>query len=721
MKKMLHSLCFLAVIFSNCVFAADKKIELIEFKDAAIEDATRILAAMTGSNIAVTQAASGVQVNLLLRDVYLKHAVDTLSRVSGLWYRYSKSNDSYLIMTEEQYQGDIVVYRDDIVRTFTLRHQNTESAAQTIKNLYGDRVELTLEDDNNGFDGLNFDTADEATVVARRSDSEDENSSSNSSSNSNTDSSDNEEDKDKTVQLADQELSSGVIKQLGETENVDSDKASRLLGATTPIYVTTNAIHNLLFVRTSDENAMAEIEKIVQETDRPTPQVLLEMKIVRISVGDEYEQDFDLSFNDATAIQSVENTGSYNLGDSAIAGVPYKSDNDPLEKVVRDLTLLNGNEVTSAGFSALTGGFYQYYSKYVNARVSLLEKNDQAEAIAKPVVMASNNRPARLFIGEEKVIATSLDTSTLFSNANDAGDRSTTTTSTLETERRKVGNTLILLPSINADRTVTIDILQETSTVKRNGLRFPYFDNSDNQIKSIDLDSVEEENVKTVVVAKDGYTIALGGMIDNSSSEAETKVPLLGDLPFLGDLFKSKNTADTNSQYVMLLTPHILLSPEESQDKSREISEFDYDTYKEPSSTTPAPQARSYEVADYVALNRYAYAHAHDQPLPELSGLLVNDVAQMPLASLLDNTALVAWPVSSAVHDGLHITTVKVRNQSDTAQQILLPELPGDWLAATADQDNLAPFNQGTDSTHLYLLSDKPMKDIMQALEVGGR
>mgnify|MGYP000350832703 CR=1 FL=1 len=155
MKKMLHSLCFLAVIFSNSVFAADKKIELIEFKDAAIEDATRILAAMTGSNIAVTQAASGVQVNLLLRDVYLKHAVDTLSRVSGLWYRYSKSNDSYLIMTEEQYQGDIVVYRDDIVRTFTLRHQNTESAAQTIKNLYGDRVELTLEDDNNGFDGLN--------------------------------------------------------------------------------------------------------------------------------------------------------------------------------------------------------------------------------------------------------------------------------------------------------------------------------------------------------------------------------------------------------------------------------------------------------------------------------------------------------------------------------------------------------------------------------------
>lgn len=717
MKKYIQTLLVCLCIAAPTANAVTKTIEFVEFKNAAIEDATRILAAMTGSNIAVTQAASGAQVNLLLRDVDLKHAVDTLSRVSGLWYRYSKSNNSYLIMTEEQYQGDIVVYRDDIVRTFTLRHQNTESAAQTIKNLYGDRVELTLEEDNNGFDGLNFDTADEATVVARRSENDDEN----NNNDTNTDSSDDTDDKDKTVQLADQELSSGVIKQLGETENVDADKASRLLGATTPIYVTTNAIHNLLFVRTSDENAMAEIEKIVQETDRPTPQVLLEMKIVRISVGDEYDQDFNLSFNDAQVAEGITATGTFTPSSTNFDNTPYTASGDTISTLARRFSQLSGDNVTAAGFDSVTGGFYQLYSKYVNAKVSLLEKNDQAEAIAKPVVMASNNRPARLFIGEEKVIATSLDTSTLFSNANESGDRSTSTTSTLETERRKVGNTLILLPSINADRTVTIDILQETSTVKRGGLRFPYFDNSDNQIKSVDLDSVEEENVKTVVVAKDGYTIALGGMIDNSSSEAETKVPLLGDLPFLGDLFKSKNTADTKSQYVMLLTPHILLSPEESQDKSREISEFDYDTYKEPSSAAPMPQARSYEVADYVALSRYAYAQAHDQPLPKLSGLQVNEVAQTPLASLLNNTALVAWPVSAAEHDGLHITTVKVRNQSDTTQQILLPELPGEWLAATTDQEYLAAFNQGKDSTHLYLLSDKPMADIIQTLEAGNR
>ncbi|MCO4759694.1 MAG: DUF3438 family protein, partial [Oceanospirillaceae bacterium] len=116
-----------------------------------------------------------------------------------------------------------------------------------------------------------------------------------------------------------------------------------------------------------------------------------------------------------------------------------------------------------------------------------------------------------------------------------------------------------------------------------------------------------------------------------------------------------------------------------------------------------------------------AYAQAHDQPLPALSGLQVNEVAQTPLASLLNNTALVAWPVSSAEQDGLHITTIKVRNQSDTAQMILLPELPGEWLAATTDQESLAPFNQGKDSTHLYLLSGKTMAEIIQTLEAGDR
>lgn len=717
MNKFLHTLTLsIGLLLIAPAQAAEQKIEFVEFKNAKIEDATRILASMANANIAVTDAASGTSINLLLRNTDLTHAIDTLSRVSGLWYRYSKSNNSFLIMTEEQYQDDIVIYRDDIIRTFTLRHQNVKSAAQTIKNLYGDRVQLALLDDNNGFEGLDFDTVDDATVVARN----DKNT--NTAEFTNTSSPTNPDD-DK--QLSEQELSRGVIKQLGNAERVDANKANRLIGATTPIHISTNAMHNLMFVRTSDENAMAEIEKVIQESDRPTPQVMLEMKIVRINVGDEYNQDFDLTFNDASAIENMTVTGETTVGNAELgslnlnlgASSTTSSSGSDLGTIIRNLSQLSGDDVSSLGFSGATGGFYQLYSKYVNARIALLEKNNQAEAIAKPVIMASNNRPAKLFIGEEQVIAVGLNSTTNFSGANESGDRTSETTSTLETERRKVGNTLILLPSINADRTVTIDILQETSTVKIGGLRFPFFDNNSNSIKSVDLDAVEEANIKTVVIAQDGYTIALGGMINNDQSKSESKVPLLGDLPILGDLFKSKNDKDSHSQYVMLLTPHILLSPEESREKSREISEFDYDTYKEPN--TDEAQTTDYKVADYIALSRYAIAQAHQQPLPDLAGVNLMPVSQQPLSVLLSNNNLAAWPVGSAEKQGLYITTVKIRNQSDEVQAIDLSKLPGHWLAATADQTRLGVFNQGADSTFLYLLSDKPFANITAPLTRG--
>ena len=68
------------------------------------------------------------------------------------------------------------------------------------------------------------------------------------------------------------------MRQLGDAQEVSEDSANRLLGAKTPIYIATNKIHNLLHVRTSDENAMAEIARLIQDSDKPTPQVLLEMK-----------------------------------------------------------------------------------------------------------------------------------------------------------------------------------------------------------------------------------------------------------------------------------------------------------------------------------------------------------------------------------------------------------------------------------------------------------
>ena len=158
------------------VVQASPHIELVEFKDAEVRDAARILATLTGTNVAVTREAGQARVDLLLQNTRLKDAIDMLTRVTGLWYRYNKIGNSYVIMTEKQYQEDIVIYRDDIIRTFTLRHQNVNSAALIIQSLFGDRVRLSLQKENDDFDGLPFDSVDQATVVVRKQDKDDDDS-----------------------------------------------------------------------------------------------------------------------------------------------------------------------------------------------------------------------------------------------------------------------------------------------------------------------------------------------------------------------------------------------------------------------------------------------------------------------------------------------------------------------------------------------------------------
>jgi len=718
--KLRITLLLLICLFIELVSAEEsvRRIELVEFKDAEVRDAAKILATLTGTNVVVTVDAGRERVDLLLQNTRLKDAIDMLTRVTGLWYRYNKIGNSYIIMTEKQYQEDIVVYRDDIIKTFTLRHQNVNSAALIIQSLFGDRVQLSLQQENDDFEGLPFDTVDEATVVTRGRDEEISGFS----------------EIERSVGDVDQiivndpkaDLTSGEIRALGRNERINAVEASQVLGSKTPIFVATNHMHNLLFVRTSDENALAEIEQLIQDNDRPTPQVLLEMKIVRISVGDEFHQDFDLSFNDALNLaKSPELSGSSSVGDFNLddlqidfgssgggesGGDSSSSNSSPgLNELMLAISQIEGNSVTGFGFNSAVGGFYEFFSRYVNARIQLLQKNNQAEVIAKPLILASNNRPAKLFLGEEKVIAVSLESNTEFSNSNDSGDRESETTQTLETERRKVGNTLILLPSINADRTVTIDILQDSSTVNRGGLAFPFYDNKSGEISTVNLDSVQEANVKTVVVAKDGFTIALGGMISEEQSESESTIPLLGDLPFIGELFRTKNTVDQDSQYVMLLTPHILMSPDEAAEKSREISEFDYDTYAEPS---PETTQKSFAVSDYVELTRIAAKVSAGAAAGALADLKEVRLNTKPLRNLTNDEMLLITPVDSWQQDGLFVTRLNVKNESDEDNKINLSMIPGDWLASSVDSTHLSPYSTKGDSTWLYLLSSRPFNTL---------
>ena len=583
--------------------AKNRNIPIIEFKQAKVQDAVGMLAEIANINIAATHEAGQYLVTFRMKDTSDKGIIDTIARVSGLWYRYIRSTDSYLLMTAAQYQSDIVVFRDDLVRTFELRHQNVEAAAKTIRNIYGERVILTLEYKNDDFEGLPFEDIEDATVsnsdsqptrASRTTSSSNRNNNQQNGAQQDTSTGENGKISGEKISTLDsfaqdkkqqKILTSGQLNSLQGQQQVNDQQVAKVTDAQTPIYVTINRIHNLLFVRTTDEAVLKEIAKLIEVSDKPTPQVLLEMEIIEIKIGDSYDQEFELSFNSAG---QIDNFSFKSSADDAATTSPQDvkfgnlnidlSEETAANYALPLAALLRGKNVQSLVTGA-SGGVYQFLSQQVNAKIELLKTNGQARTLSKPVVLASNNRQAKIFIGDEQIIATGIDNLARYVeyDADGRAISSSTAKTQVETERRKVGNTLYLLPSINADRTVTIDILQDQSKVVRNGTKMPYFDDEAQEIKHQAIDAVSQSSIKTVVVAKDGLTIALGGMVRTSTSLETSKVPLLGDIPFIGTFFTSEHEVNSSYQYIMLITPHIIMSPEEAGDKSREISGLDYD------------------------------------------------------------------------------------------------------------------------------------------------
>ncbi len=737
-----------------------KIIPFIEFKQAKISDAVILLSDIADINIAATEQAAQSLVSFRMKGASVKAVIDTMARVSGLWARYMRSTDSYLLMTTEQYQNDIVVFRDDIVRTFELRHQNVEAAAKTIRNLFGERVVLTLEHKNDDFIGLPFEDISDATTTggsgngsggsarggqgrsgggqfgqggfgqqggqgrlggqnAKQQVTKGEDGTVAGEQLSTLDSF--VQDVNKQQQL----LSTGQLANL-QGNRISDQKIAKITDAQTPIYITINRIHNLLFVRTTDDEALVEIEKLIKVSDKPTPQVLLEMEIIEIDISDQYDKEFDLSLNtagkiDDLALQSPNEDNPYISADNAtienFANIGLNLEEPTAANYILQAAALLRGENIQALTTGGAGGVYNFISNKVNASVELLKRNGQARTLSKPVVLASNNRQAKIFIGDEQIIATGIENLGRFVEYDAEGRpiSSNDNETTLETERRKVGNTLYLMPSINADRTITLDVLQDQSKVVRNGTQIPFYDSENNAIKHQAIDAVNQSNIKTTVVAKDGLTIALGGMVSSTSSLEKSKVPVLGDIPLLGALFRQEHEVNRSYQYIMLVTPHIIMSPDENVAKAKKVSGFDYNKHADHQAESDFPD---YGFDRYIALTQFAAQAAKQNNWVKSNGSIkAVELDGGSVAAILPTHGISARLKGIWQQGNLYVSAFRIKNHTPMSQVLEANSLQGNWLSATFAQQRLNAYSQEGDSSYLYLVSDKPYQQILQQLK----
>ncbi len=193
--------------------------------------------------------------------------------------------------------------------------------------------------------------------------------------------------------------------------------------------------------------------------------------------------------------------------------------------------------------------------------VRALEAQGRLEVLSRPQLTVRNNERATFQVGENIGLADSVET---FSNG----------LSQTRVRREDVGIILDVTPSISADGYIRMDVKPEISALS---------DRVTQITESVSSSIITRRQVQTTVTVKDGETIVLGGLIQNRDEERKTKVPLLGDIPLLGEIFKSTKHSQTKTELLVLLTPRVIRSGEpEAIDFERGLREGAIDELSKP-------------------------------------------------------------------------------------------------------------------------------------------
>jgi general secretion pathway protein D len=253
--------------------------------------------------------------------------------------------------------------------------------------------------------------------------------------------------------------------------------------------------------------------QVIQKLDKRRRQVFVQAVVAEVSL--------DKLKEFGTEIGAL---GAGTSGDVAGAGV------------IDPFNFLGGG---TAQQQALLSAFKTLGGRNVNlsAQIKALQSNGAVNVLSTPNIMTSDNKEAEIFVGENVpfVSGTNLSSTGLSQQA---------------VERKDTGITLRITPQISEGEYVKLDIYQEISAVK------------DSKGQAADLVTTKR-SAKTSIVVKDKETVVIGGLIQDQETETINKVPLLGDIPVLGWLFKSKKAQRQKTNLMIVLTPRIVRGVQE--------------------------------------------------------------------------------------------------------------------------------------------------------------
>jgi type IV pilus assembly protein PilQ len=289
---------------------------------------------------------------------------------------------------------------------------------------------------------------------------------------------------------------------------------------------------NTIFFRETRSN-IDNIRKMLVQIDKPTKQVMIEARLVEVSADP--VQAFGINW--AGTFGSATSPKTVTYGNPIASGSPAPGANPPTGGFA--LGNPNNNNFFGSLGHLIPGQFAILSVPQFSATLQALNEDSDAEFLANPRVVTADNQQAKIEVIRNQPVP-QLNFNEQTATAVFGGFQDKT-----------FGNKLVVRPSINKDNYITLSVKPEISN------KVADFEFQFNQavVKSPIIDT---RTLDSNVLIQSGDTLAIGGLLSDQVSKARTKVPLLGDIPFLGYAFQSHDNERHKRNLLIFVTPTIL-------------------------------------------------------------------------------------------------------------------------------------------------------------------
>ncbi len=474
----------------------------LDLRNIDVTDVLKFLAKKGNINIIVSKAVEG-RVSLFVKNVTIREALDTIMTANSLAYEI-RSGEVLYVMPEAEYTATHGKNFKDArhVRKIELVYASPKSVFKAMDAMKSAVGEVMMDEDSGTL--VLKDTPERLLVL-----------------------------ENVLASLDKPDMPEIFTLQYAQAADVAAVLSTRLDAKKTGM-VTVDERNNQVIVSCLPER-MKEVEVIIKQLDRETKEVLLEVKIIRIVLRDE----FDMGVDWRMVLKNLRIPATTLVGSFALPS-----------SVANPFTMSLGHE----------GSDYKY-----TALVQLLQTFGEARNLSSPSIAVVNGKEAKIHVGRTEAYVTTTVSS-----------GGTIATTAAQVTFLNVGVMLTVTPIINDLGFITIKVKPEVSAVE-SYLKYKIAVDVENEVPIISRTTAD-----TTVKVKDGSTVIIGGLRKDEKIKTINKLPILGDIPVIRWAFRNDVEKTEKTEVVVFITPHIITGDHDvvdtgKQPKGLRLKEPEYD------------------------------------------------------------------------------------------------------------------------------------------------